>query len=97
MATLFIAVWEDAEEVALGNPIQEMTVDIGVASAQSDAISGTLNKRRRVRLFADGNCFATWGADPTALNDGTDGRPLGASTPEYFDIQSEHKIAVIER
>lgn len=97
MATLFITVWEDAEEVALGGPIQETAIAIGATSSQSDVITGTLRKRRRVRLFADVDCFATWGENPVALNDGTDGRPMGADNPEYFDIEAGHKIAVIER
>lgn len=95
MATLFIAVWEHAGEVALGDPIQETTITITGTSAQSAAITGSGNKRKRVRLFTDTNCFVTWNADPTAS--ATDGRPMGAENHEYFDIQSEHKIAVITR
>ena len=97
MATLFFRVWGSAAEVALGDPIQEDVITIAAASAQSAVISGSGNKRKRVRLFADANCFVTWGADPTAKNDGTDGMPMGSENPEYVDIQSEHKIAVIER
>jgi len=97
MATLFYAVYESAGEVALGDPIQEGTVTIGVASAQSATISGSGRKRKRVRLYADVNAFVTWGSNPTALNDGTDGRPMGADNPEYFDIEAGHKIATILR
>ena len=97
MTTLFFAVFLGAAEVAAGDPVQESTVDIGVASAQSAAITGTDRKRHRVRVFADINCFATWGENPTALNDGTSGRPLEAGSAEYFDIEAGHKIAVIER
>ena len=97
MATLYFAVFESAAEVALGEPIQEGTVAIGATSAQSSAISGSGSKRKRVRVFCDSNAFVAWGADPTAENDGTGGRPMGSENPEYFDIQSGHKIAVIER
>lgn len=97
MATLYIAVWTSATEVALGDPIQEMAVSIGAGSVQSAEITADNRKRRRVRLMADSACFVTWGLNPTATNDGTSGRPLGAENPEYFDIESGHLIAVIER
>lgn len=97
MATLFFAVFSGAAEVAMGDPIQEDSVAIGGASTVSSAITGTGRKRRRVRIFADVNCFATWGESPVAKNDGTDGRPLEASVVEYFDIEAGHQIAVIER
>lgn len=98
MATLFIGVWEDAEEVALGDPLQEFSINIAAMSTQSSVtITGSGKKRRRARLFADANCFVTWGEDPTAKNDGSDGRPMGSENPEYHDIEAGHKIAVIER
>ena len=97
MATLFFRVWESAAEVALGQPIQEDVVNIAASSTQSSVISGTGKKRRRVRLFADSNCFVTWGENPTAQNDGSDGMPMGSENPEYVDIESGHKIAVISR
>ncbi len=97
MATLFFTVFSGAVEVAVGDPIQEGSVAIGGTSAASAALTGTGKKRRRVRLFADADCYATWGENPVAKNDGTDGRPLAASVAEYFDIEAGHKIAVIER
>lgn len=97
MATLFYCVWEAAENVALGAPLQEGVVTVGAGSLQSAVIVGSGKKRRRVRLFTDTNCFVTWSEDPTAVNDGTDGRPMGSENPEFWDIQSGHKIAVIER
>ncbi len=97
MATLFFAVFSGAAEVASGDPIQENKVDIGAGSTQSVALTGTGRKRRRVRILADTNCFATWGSNPVAKDDGTDGRPLEAGSAEYFDIEAGHKIAVIER
>ena len=97
MATLFFAVFAGAAEVAMGDPLQEDSVAIGGASDVTVAIIGTDRKRRRVRIFADADCFATWGETPVAKNDGTDGRPLAANVAEYFDIESGHQIAVIEK
>jgi hypothetical protein len=97
MATLFFTVFLGAVETASGDPIQEDKVTIGAGSLQSTVIDGTGRKRRRVRVFADTNCFATWGESPTAKDDGTAGRALEAGSAEYFDIEAGHKIAVIER
>ena len=98
MATLFIGVWGDASQTLIGQPIQEMTVAIGAGSLQSGILTQGNNKvQRRVRIMADTDCFVTWGVDPTALNDGTQGRPMGAENPEVFGIESGWKIAVIER
>lgn len=97
MATLFFAVFESAAEVAHGSPVQEGVVAVGAGSAQSATISGSDRVRRRVRLYADVDCFVTWGANPTALVDGTEGRPLGADNPEYFEVEGGQKLAVIER
>lgn len=94
---LYIAIWDDAAEVALGNPTQEMAVAIGGTSTQSAAVTGPENRHKRMRLFADSNCFVTWGNNPTATTDGTGGRPMGAENPEYFDIITGQVIAVIER
>ena len=97
MATLFFTVFAGAAEVAMGDPIQEDSVAIGGSSTASAVLAGTGKKRRRVRLFADIDCYATWGENPVAKNDGTDGRPLAASVAEYFDIEVGHQIAAIER
>ena len=97
MATLFFAVFSGAVEVAAGDPIQEGVITVGAGSLQSAVITGTGKKRRRVRIFADSDCFATWGENPTALANGLDGRPLSAGSAEYFDIEAGHKIATIER
>lgn len=97
MATLSFCVWEDAEEVALGRPIQENVIDIGATSASGAVIVGTGNRHRRVRIHVDANAFVTWDDNPTATNDGLNGRPMGAENPEYVDIAAGDKIAVIER
>ena len=98
MATLFIGVWGDASQTLIGQPIQEMTVAIGAGSLQSAALTQGNNKaQRRVRIMADTDCFVTWGEDPTALGDGTQGRPMGAENPEVFGIETGWRIAVIER
>lgn len=97
MASLFITVWRDAEEVALGQPLQEMAVTISGTAAESAVLTGKNRARNRVRLMPDTNCFVTWNTDPTALNDGFEGRAMGSEAAEYFDIEAGHKISVIER
>lgn len=97
MATLYIGVWDNANEVLFGAPIQEVAVTVSGTSAQSATISGSNKEMRRCRLMADTDCFVTWGDNPTALNDGTEGRPLDAENTEIFGIQAGQKIAVIER
>ena len=97
MATLYYCVFQGAREVANGDPIQEGSVAISGTSAQSEVIEGSDRVRRRVRVFTDTACFVTWGSDPTAVNDGSDGRPLAAEGGEYFDVEAGHKLAVIAR
>lgn len=97
MATLYFAVFADAKETAKGPALQFGAVTIGGTSTQSSAIVGSERAVRRVRLFADALCFVHWGANPTAVNNGTAGIPLGTENPEYIDVEAEHKIAVITR
>lgn len=97
MATLQITVFEAAREVALGLPLQEMAVSVGVSSTQSAVITGPSRRVQRCRIMSDSDCWVTWGENPTALNDGTDGRMMGANNPEYFAIEAGWKVAVIER
>jgi hypothetical protein len=98
MASLFYRVWDTAAEVANGPVKNENLVAIGGTSAQSGLIDGAGgNRSRRVRVFADTACFITWGENPTALTDGTEGMPMGADNPEYVEIRADHKIAVIQR
>jgi len=97
MANMYFCVFETAAEVALGDPLQESAFSFTGTSAQSAAITGTGGKRRRVRVWADSDCYVTWGANPTALTTGAGGRPLAAKNAEYFDIEAGHKIAAIVR
>ena len=97
---LQISVFENAQEVLFGSPVQEEVVAIGAGSVQSNAISGSTTApvpMLRVRLFADADCFVTWGDDPTALTTGVGGRAIGAENPEIFGIPAGQKIAVINR
>lgn len=95
MATLYVNVWEHAGEVALGDTIQNTTVTYTTPAVQSAIIVGSGKKRKRVRLFSDGDCYVKFGEDPTATT--TDSIPMGAENPEYFDVESGHKISVIQR
>lgn len=97
MATLQFTVFETAAEVALGDPIQENIITISGTSAQGAVIAAEDGKRRRVRVAVDTNCWVLWSENPTALVNGTAGRMMFAGDREYFDIQSGHRIAVIER
>ena len=98
MADLFYTVWDTAAEVANGPVKNENKVTIAATSTQSGLIEAAGgNRSRRVRIYAGAKCFVTWGANPTAVNDGTAGRAMGADNPEYYEIQADHKIAVIER
>lgn len=95
MTTLSVTVFNSASEVALGDPIEVLTVAIGGSSAATSAIttSGTM-PRVRVRLFAQSDCYIAWGENPTASSSTT---PLGSENPEFFDVARGHKIAVITR
>ena len=97
MPTPFLPGFPDAAMVALGPPVQEMVVTVGAGSLKSAAIAGDTKKLQRVRLFSDTDCFVTWNADPTAVGDGSSGRALAAEVAEYFEIEAEHFVAVIER
>lgn len=97
MATLYFCVWEGAAAKATGDPVQEGTVTIAGTHNESATITGTGRKVQTVRLFADTNCFVTWGSNPVAVNDGSDGRPMGSENPEYFNIEAGYKISVISR
>ena len=100
MALLQISVYVSATEVLEGVPIQEEVITIGAGSLTSNVISGPTTKNiplRRVRFYADADCFVTWGDDPTALTNGTEGRFLGADNPEVWSVKAGQKVAVIER
>ena len=98
MATLFFRVYETASEVAAGPKVNEGQVTIAGVSAQSGVFhAGGGNKSRRVLLFSDTACFVTWGANPTALTNGTEGMPLGVENPEYIWAEAGDRLAVIAR
>jgi hypothetical protein len=96
MASLQLSVFSNASSTAAGDVLQEEVVNISNSSVQSNVIVGS-NNYRVVRMYADVDCFVTWGSDPTALSDGTDGRFIGANNPEYFRLQAGEKVATIER
>ena len=98
MSNLYIAAFKDAKEVALGLPELEEAVSYTTSSIQSTVLPVQNPPiTYRVRIFSDADCFVTWGDDPTALVDGTEGRPIGANNPEYFAIQNGQRLAVINR
>ena len=97
MPTLFYAAFHSATQTAEGTPLLEGKIAIGAGSLQSAAMPGASRVSRRVRIFCDSKAYVTWGTNPTAVNDGSDGRPMGSENPEYFDLEAGWKIAVIER
>ena len=94
MANVYITVWDHAETVALGDPLQHAVAIIG--STNSDAITGTGRLRRRCRLFAEAACWVKWGASPTATGE-DDAIPMGANNPEYYDIEAGYVVTAITR
>lgn len=96
MPSLQITAWNDAVSTSMGDVLQEEIVSIGAGSLQSGVIVGS-GVFRKVRMYADSDCFVTWGANPTATTDGTSGRFLGANNPEYFQLEAGERVAVIER
>lgn len=96
MASLQLTVFSNATSTAVGDVLQEEIIAVSGTSAQSNAITGSGNYRV-VRMYADVDCFITWGSNPTALSNGTGGRFVGANNPEYFRLQAGEKVAVIER
>ena len=96
MADLQISVFPDSAQAAIGELVQEEKITISGTSAQTSVLSGT-RKNRTVRVYADADCYITWGINPTALIDGTEGRMVGANNPEYFLIPAGYKLAAILR
>ena len=96
MATMGIAVFENAVEVLFGRPEAIISVSVGAGSLQSSAIPGPTGKIRHCRIFTDTDCFFTWGENPT-VSGFSDALPMGAENPEVVGILAGDKIAVIER
>lgn len=95
MADVFATVWEHAETVALGNPLGYLTAVID--GSESGVVPGTGKKRRRVRLFAQEDCWVNWGETGLTVTNNTDAIPLAASVAEYFDIEAGYVIKAVTR
>lgn len=97
---LHYAVFATSHETGKGPVLNENVVAVTAGALESDVMDVNAgNKSRSVRITADTNCWVHWGENPTALSDGTAGRPMGPdiSTDEYFDILANWKISVIQR
>ena len=94
MSNVYGTVFEGAETVPLGDPIQYLTAVIG--STNSDAVTGNNKLRRRVRLFSEAKCWVKWGANPTATG-ASDAIPLAADVDVYYDIEAGYVITAITR
>src|SRR3954466_13090361 len=97
-SNLYINVWPDASQTALGDIEQLLTISTLSASNQISggvSLNGTLSTKR-VRLFAEVACFVTWGSgSPDAT--GAIRVPLGAENPEYFTVPVGTKFAAVTR
>lgn len=82
-----------------GTVLLEEVVSVTGASLQSSAVptTGVVGPLAGVRVHSDADCYVTWGDNPTALDDGTEGRAVGAENPEYFGVPPGQKLAVISR
>lgn len=96
MSELQITVFDGAGPTALGPVLLEEKITVSATSAQTTAMPGT-RLSRIVRVFSDVNIYLTWGVNPTALTDGSDGRMIGADNPEYFQVPAGQKLAAITR
>lgn len=94
MSNVYGTVFEGAETVHLGDPIQYLTAVIG--GTNSDAVTGSNKLRRRVRLFAEAKCWVKYGTSPTATG-ASDAIPLAADACESFDIEAGYVITAITR
>lgn len=94
MSNVYGTVFEGAETVPLGDPIQYVTAVIG--GADSAPVTGNNKLRRRVRLFAEAKCWVKWGTSPTATG-AADAMALPADTYEYHDIEAGYVITAITR
>lgn len=65
------------------------TATPGVSTTQSSAFGG---KTRLVRLVCDSSCSVEFGENPTAT---ASSAFLPAGVPEYFVVQTGHKVACI--
>ena len=94
MSNVYGTVFEGAETVPLGDPIQYLTAVIG--GTNSAAVTGNNKLRRRVRLFAEAKCWMKYGTSPTATG-ASDAIPLAADVDGYYDIESGYVITAIAR
>ncbi len=96
MATLGIAVFENAVEVLFDKPEAIISVGVTGTSTLSAPIPGPSGKIRHCRIFSDADCFFTWGSAPT-VSGFTDGLAMGADNPEVVGIKAGDQVAVKER
>jgi len=96
MASVFITVFEGANNTALGNPVQYIVATIDGAATEIVNSTFTAKQKLTCRIMADADCFLSWGASPAAT-DGTDAIPFGAENPEYHSVEAGHKFIAITR
>jgi hypothetical protein len=101
MSNLYINVWPDASQTALGDIEDLLTISTLSGSNQISggvSLKGTLSTKR-VRLFAEVACWVTWASADAAAPDATGAIrvPLGAENPEYMTVPVGTRFAAITR
>ena len=94
MAIVHGLVFEGAETVPLGDPIQFLSATID--GAESAAVTGSNKLRRRVKLWAEADCWVIWGDSPNPTGAG-DAMPMSAGDWCYHDIEAGYTIKAITR
>ena len=97
MATMQMTIFEGASQTATGAVLQEEIVTISGTAAPTSVIEGDGRKQVIARIYCDVDAWVTWGTGVTALQDGTEGRMIGANNPEYFRLEAGWSVSVIER
>src|SRR4051812_20408755 len=98
MASLYVTVFPDAQQTALGDIAQTLTIATISGSTQPTGKVSQIGSLGfvRVRVFADGDCWLAMGTAPDATNAAAR-LPLGASNPEYFTVPHGHKFDAVTR
>jgi len=98
MANLYVNVWPDAKETALGTmeAVLKITTLSGSNQVTSAVAENGTTKIKRVRIYAEANAFIAMGANPDAT-EAAQQIPIGADNPEYFTVPLGTKFAGITR
>lgn len=97
MSALYVTVFTDASQTALGDVEQSLSIaNLSGSNAQTAVITrnGTLSTKR-IRVYSEAAAWIAFGTDPDAT--GTLRIPIGADNPEYFTVPVGYKVAGVTR